>query len=150
MTGWRIGWIVARRDLADRATKLNEFVISSAPAFAQKAAEAALDQGEPTIREMLTQYRDNRDYCLTILHQLPGVTVPKTGGAFYLFPRIEGLNDSFDFCRRLLLETGLGLAPGVAFGQGGEGAIRICYAVERPLLEQAMSKLAAFAAQNRA
>jgi hypothetical protein len=144
MTGWRIGWLVARRDLADRATKLNEFVISSAPAFAQKAAEAALDQGDPTIREMLTQYRSNRDYCLSVLNQIPGVTIPKTEGAFYLFPGIEGLQDSFDFCRRLLEQTGLGLAPGVAFGQGGEGSIRICYAVARPLLEQAMSCLARF------
>lgn len=144
MTGWRVGWIAARRDLADRATKLNEFVISSAPAFAQRAAETALDAGEPIIREMLAQYRANRDLCLQALRAIPGVTVPDAPGAFYLFPRIEGLTDSFDFCRRLLLETGLGLAPGVAFGQGGEGSIRICYAVERTLLEQAMTRLAGF------
>lgn len=144
MTGWRVGWIAARRDLADRATKLNEFVISSAPAFAQRAAETALDAGEPIIREMLAQYRANRDLCLQALRAIPGVTVPDAPGAFYLFPRIEGLTDSFDFCRRLLLETGLGLAPGVAFGQGGEGSIRICYAVERPILEQAMCCLVRF------
>lgn len=144
MTGWRVGWIVARRDLADRATKLNEFVISSAPAFAQKAAETALDQGEPAIREMLTQYRANRAFCLDALRAMPGVSVPEAPGAFYLFPRIEGLTDSFDFCRRLLAETGLGLAPGVAFGEGGEGSVRVCYAVERALLEQAMGRLAEF------
>ena len=76
MTGWRVGWIVARRDLADRATKLNEFIISSAPAFAQRAAETALDEGETAIREMLAQYRANRDFCLEALCAVPGVTVP--------------------------------------------------------------------------
>ncbi len=58
---------------------------------------------------------------------MPGVTVPAPEGAFYLFPKIEGMTDSFDFCKRLLLETNVGLAPGVAFGTGGEGSVRICY-----------------------
>lgn len=144
MTGWRVGWIVARRDLADRAAKLNEFVISSAPAFAQRAAETALEQGEPAIAEMLALYRANRDFCLDALRAMPGVTVPDAPGAFYLFPKVEGLRDSFGFCRRLLVQTGLGLAPGVAFGEGGEGSLRVCFAVERPLLEQAIDRLSSF------
>jgi aspartate/methionine/tyrosine aminotransferase len=73
-----------------------------------------------------------------------GVTVPRPDGAFYLFPRIEGLADSFGFCRRLLTETRVGLAPGVAFGAGGEGSVRICYAAERAILEPAMERLAGF------
>ena len=70
------------------------------------------------------------------------MTVPKPEGAFYLFPRIEGLQDSFQFCKDLLLETKVGLAPGVAFGAGGEGSVRICYAAERSILEPAMLRLA--------
>ena len=75
---------------------------------------------------------------------MPGVTAPKPDGAFYLFPRIAGMNDSFEFCRRLLEETRVGLAPGVAFGAGGEGSIRICYAAERSILEPAMERLTRF------
>lgn len=144
MTGWRVGWIVARRDLADRATKLNEFIISSAPAFAQRAGETALAEGEGVIREMLALYRGNRDFCLEALRRMPGVTVPRAEGAFYLFPRIAGLTDSFDFCERLVREAGLSLAPGVAFGEGGEGSIRICYAVDRGMLAEAMGRLAGY------
>jgi aspartate aminotransferase len=144
MTGWRVGWLIARRDLAAKATQLNEFVVSHAPTFAQKAGETALAEGEPELRNMLARLKENRDLCLEALAGAPGVTVPKPDGAFYLFPRIDGLTDSFGFCRRLLEETRVGLAPGVAFGAGGEGSIRICYAAERSILEPAMERLNQF------
>ncbi len=144
MTGWRVGWLVARRDLAAKATQLNEFIISHAPSFAQKAGETALESGEEELLRMLERLKQNRDLCLDALRGMPGVTVPSPDGAFYLFPRIEGLTDSFAFCRRLLEGTRVGLAPGVAFGAGGEGSIRICYAAERRILEPAMERLASF------
>jgi len=144
MTGWRVGWLVARRDLAEKATQLNEFIISHAPTFAQKAAETALADGEDEVRRMLAGLKENRDLCLDALRGLPGVTVPTPDGAFYLFPRVEGLTDSFAFCRKLLEETRVGLAPGVAFGAGGEGSFRICYAAEPSILEPAMERLTKF------
>jgi aspartate/methionine/tyrosine aminotransferase len=144
MTGWRVGWLVARRDVAEKATQLNEFIISHAPTFAQKAGETALADGEPELARMLERLKENRDLCLDALRGIPGVTVPKPDGAFYLFPRIDGLSDSFAFCRRLLEETRVGLAPGVAFGAGGEGSIRICYAAEQRILEPAMARLTTF------
>jgi aspartate/methionine/tyrosine aminotransferase len=144
MTGWRIGWLIARADLAAKATQLNEFIISHAPSFTQKAAETALADGEDEIACMLARLKANRDFCMQALRGMPRVTVPRPEGAFYLFPRIEGLSDSFDFCRRLLLETKVGLAPGVAFGAGGEGSIRICYAADRTILEPAMERLGRF------
>ena len=144
MTGWRLGWLVARRDLIARATQLNEFVVSHAPSFSQRAGETALLWGENALCEMLIRLRENRDFCLNALSKMPGVTVPKPDGAFYLFPKIGGASDSFDFCKRLLMETKVGLAPGVAFGAGGEGSVRICYAAERHILEDAMSRLAMF------
>ncbi len=144
MTGWRLGWLVARKDLAAKATQLNEFIISHAPSFGQRAGETALLWGEATVAEMLTTMRGNRDFCLAALRKVPGVTVPKPEGAFYLFPKIEGVTDSFEFCKKILMETRVGLAPGVAFGEGGEGSIRICYAAERPILEEAMSRLTLF------
>jgi hypothetical protein len=144
MTGWRVGWIVSRGDMVARATQLNEFIISHAPSFSQRAAETALAEGEAQIREMVAMYRANRDFCVETLRGMKGVTVPEPEGAFYLFPKVDGVSDSFDFCKRLLMETKVGLAPGVAFGAGGEGSVRICYASERHILEQAMERVAGF------
>jgi len=144
MTGWRVGWLVARRDLARKAAELNEFIISHAPSFAQRAAETALAWGEGELLKMLARLKENRDFCLAALRRMPGVTVPEPEGAFYVFPKIAGLTDSFDLCRRLLEETNVGLAPGVAFGAGGEGSLRICYAAERSILEPAMERLGRF------
>jgi aspartate aminotransferase len=147
MTGWRLGWLVARHDLAARATQLNEFVVSHAPSFTQRAGETALLWGENALGEMLARLKQNRDFCLAALAKMPGVTVPKPDGAFYLFPKIASAADSFDFCKRLLLETHVGLSPGVAFGSGGEGSVRICYAADRPILEEAMARLGVFLSQ---
>lgn len=144
MTGWRVGWLVARQDLAARAAVLNEFIVSHAPSFAQKAAETALEEGEVELLRMLAELRKKRDFCAAALRSMPGVTAPEPEGAFYLFPRIEAAADSFEFCRRLLLETKVGLAPGVAFGAGGEGSVRICYASDTPVLEEAMNRLERF------
>jgi aspartate/methionine/tyrosine aminotransferase len=144
MTGWRVGWLISRKDLCARATQLNEFIISHAPSFAQRAGETALLWGEATLKDMVFRLRENRDFCMAALQQIPAVTVPKPEGAFYLFPHIEGLQDSFQFCKDLLMETKVGLAPGVAFGVGGEGSVRICYAAERSILEPAMLRLMEF------
>jgi aspartate aminotransferase len=144
MTGWRIGWLVARRDMGQKATQLNEFIISHPASFIQRAAQTALTQGEEELRSMIARLRENRDFCLAALRGMPGVTVPSPDGAFYLFPKIEGLTDSFAFCRKLLEDTHVGLAPGVAFGAGGEGSVRICYAAEQGILEQAMERLDGF------
>jgi aspartate aminotransferase len=149
MTGWRLGWIVSRRDLASKATQLNEFVISHAPTFTQKAGETALAEGEPELLAMLHRLKRQRDLCLEALRGVPGVTTPSPDGAFYLFPRIDGLTDSFDFCKRLLEETRVGLAPGSAFGEGGEGSLRICYAADHSVLEPAMERLTGFLRAGR-
>jgi aspartate/methionine/tyrosine aminotransferase len=144
MTGWRLGWLVARRDVAAKAAQLNEFIVSHATSFIQRAGQHALAQGEGDLLRMLARLKDNRDFCLDALRRMPGVTVPSPDGAFYVFPRIDGLRDSFAFCWKLLHETKLGIAPGVAFGAGGEGSVRICYAAERTILEPAMDRLGRF------
>src|SRR5215813_5422341 len=77
MTGWRVGWLVARRDVAEKATQLNEFIISHAPSFAQKAGETALAEGEPELVRMLARLKENRDLCMDALSGIPGVTVPR-------------------------------------------------------------------------
>jgi len=145
MTGWRLGWMVGRKDLVGRASQLNEFTVSCASGFAQKAAETALLWGEDQLRQMVCKLRENRDFCLGV----KGVTIPVPEGAFYLFVKIEGVVDSFEFCKKLLMETKVGLAPGVAFGEGGEGNVRICYASDRPILEEAMGRVKLFLESRR-
>jgi len=144
MTGWRVGWLVTRPDLGPRLARLNESFVSHAATFAQIAAQTALEEGEPELRRMVRSLRAKRDLCLAALRRMPGVTVPDPAGAFYVFPRIDGLEDSFAFCRRLLVEQRVGLAPGSAFGAGGEGSLRLCYAAEHSILEPALERLGTF------
>lgn len=144
MTGWRLGWFIARKDLAAKVAEFNEPTISCAAAFVQKAGEAALRDGEPHIAAMLVGLAERRRICHRALSQLPGVAIPEPDGAFYLFPKFAAAGDSFDFCRRLLEATGLGLAPGAAFSQGGEGSVRVCYAADPATLEDAMRRLTGF------
>lgn len=149
MTGWRLGWLVARADLATRLGDLNEFVISHATSFIQKAGEVALREGEDEIAAQLSMLRKNRALCLEAFGAMPGVSLPQPEGAFYVFPSFDGLTDSFRFCAHLLEEERVGLAPGVAFGLGGEGCVRLCYAVETHLLEDALHRLARFWQRQR-
>lgn len=144
MTGWRLGWAVARRDLIAKATPLNEFIISHAPTFLQKAAEVALARGEDEIAARAELFHERMTFCYNALSTVKRIRVPKPEGAFYLFPRVEGVTDSFAFCLALLKETKVSVAPGVAFGNGGEGAIRICTASDLSVLEPAMERFCRF------
>jgi aspartate/methionine/tyrosine aminotransferase len=144
MTGWRLGWLVLPADIGPTVGSSNELFISHAPTFVQVAATAALAEGEASIAEMLGHFRANRELCLAALAAIPGITVPRSEGAFYLFPRIEGLEDSNRFCRELLVTERVGLAPGAAFGAGGEGSVRLCYAGDRAWLEQGFERLERF------
>ncbi len=144
MTGWRLGWAVARRDLIAKAAPLNEFIISHAATFVQRAGLVALAQGEDEIAARAELFHERMTFCYNALAATKGVTVPKPEGAFYLFPRLDGMTDSFAYCLRLLQETKVSVAPGVAFGAGGEGALRICTASDLSVLEPAMERLCRF------
>lgn len=148
MTGWRLGWVVSRADLVAKAAQLNEFIISHAASFVQKAGEAALALGEDDIAAMVETFHERMTYCYQALASLPGVTVARPEGAFYLFPRIEGVVDSFQFALDLLHQTGVAVAPGNAFGNGGEGHLRICYAPDLSVLEPAMERIRGYLAQR--
>jgi aspartate/methionine/tyrosine aminotransferase len=144
MTGWRLGWIVTRADLAAKAKQMNEFIVSHAPSMVQRAGETALAQGEEDIAAMAAALRTRLDFCHTALSSMRGVTVSKPQGAFYLFPHIDGVEDSFAFALDLLKTERLAVAPGMAFGTGGEGSVRICFAPELPVLEAAMERFRRF------
>jgi aspartate/methionine/tyrosine aminotransferase len=144
MTGWRLGWVVAREDLAKKATQLNEFIVSHAPTMIQRAGEIALNRGDDGIHAMVAEIKDRVTYCYNALASMKGVSVPQPEGAFYLFPKIEGVEDSFSFALKLLNDSGVAVAPGAAFGNGGEGSIRICCAADRSILEPAMERIERF------
>lgn len=149
MTGWRLGWIVSRADFVHKAAQLNEFIVSHAPSMIQRAGETAIEEGEDDLAAMVEAFQERRDFCAAALRQTPGVSLPQPEGAFYLFPQIDGLTDSFDFALGLLRETGVAVAPGNAFGAGGEGALRICYAPGLDVLEPAMARLCRFISDSR-
>ncbi|MGE5256773.1 MAG: pyridoxal phosphate-dependent aminotransferase [Hyphomicrobiales bacterium] len=144
MTGWRLGWVASREDVVRKASQLNEFIVSHAPSMVQRAGETALRDGETFVRSMVADVHRRVRFCYEALRAMRGITVAPAEGSFYLFPRIEGMSNSFEFALSLLRETSVAVAPGSAFGNGGEGAIRICCAADESVLEPAMDRLAKF------
>ncbi|MCC7215238.1 MAG: pyridoxal phosphate-dependent aminotransferase [Burkholderiales bacterium] len=143
MTGWRLGWLVAPSALMPDLGKLIEYSTSCSPAFVQHAGVAALTRGEAAIARTRERYRHARDFLVAALAELPGVEVAPPPGAMYAFFRVEGLTDSLAFCKRLVHEARLGLAPGSAFGPEGEGCIRWCFASGQARLADGVARFAA-------
>lgn len=142
MTGWRLGWVVVPPTLADDLGKLIEYNTSCAPVFVQRAAVAALEQGEDEVLRSVARLRHARDRLVELLAPVPGVTAAQPAGAMYAFLRIEGMSDSLEWCKRVVREVGLGLAPGSAFGPEGEGYVRWCFAASDARLAEGAARLA--------
>jgi aspartate/methionine/tyrosine aminotransferase len=132
MTGWRLGWMVLPETLIDSAGKLLEFNTSCAPVFVQRGGLAALAMAETFVPELVSRLQACRDRLLSGLQALPGVRVASPPGGLYAFFRIEGEDDSLALAKRLVVDHGLGLAPGVAFGPEAEGWLRWCFASRDP------------------
>jgi len=142
MTGWRLGWLVAPSALMPDLGKLIEYNTSCSPAFVQHAGVAAITRGEPTVARTRERFRRARDFLVAALARLPGVEVAAPPGAMYAFFRVEGLTDSLAFCKRLVHEARLGLAPGSAFGPEGEGYVRWCFAADESRLADGVARFA--------
>jgi aspartate aminotransferase len=147
MTGWRLGWAQGSEPFIRLMYTAAEFITSNPAAMVQQAGIAALRDGEPFIEELRAKYAARRAQVVEALGAVPRVSLPEPAGAFYAFPQIEGLSDSTAFADRLLRETGVALAPGAAFGEGGEGYVRLCFAASESVLSQALDRLRAFASQ---
>ncbi len=128
MTGWRLGWMVLPPTLLGAVGKLIEFNTSCAPVFVQRAGVAALQQGDALVDAVTQRLRACRDTLLPLLAATPGIQVATPPGGMYAFFRVDGETDSLALAKRLVVEAGLGLAPGVAFGDEGEGWLRWCFA----------------------
>ncbi|HLI10418.1 MAG TPA: pyridoxal phosphate-dependent aminotransferase [Alphaproteobacteria bacterium] len=141
MTGWRIGWITAPAALGDIIGELVGYNTSGVPTFLQPAAVTALRDGEPFVAEMVERCRRGRDIVADHLATLPRVRFVPPEAAFYAFFEVEGMSDSLAMAKRLVQEAGVGIAPGAAFGKGGEGFLRLCFAQAPDLLERAMARV---------
>ena len=128
MTGWRLGWLVLPRGQLDAVGKLIEFNSSCAPVFVQRGGLAALAMADDFVPGLIQRLKAGRDALCPALAALPGVQVATPMGGMYAFFRVPGAADSLAFAKRLVVEHGLGLAPGAAFGDEGEGWLRWCFA----------------------
>lgn len=141
MTGWRLGWLVVPPSLAADLGKLIEYNTSCTPIFVQRAGIAAVRDGEALVAHSVERLRRARDFLVAELRKLPRVEVAVPAGTMYVFFRIAGMTDSLAFCKALVREHGLGLAPGAAFGAAGEGYVRWCFAAELERLADGVARL---------
>ncbi|MGH8667699.1 MAG: pyridoxal phosphate-dependent aminotransferase [Burkholderiales bacterium] len=141
MTGWRLGWLVVPAGLTADLGKLVEYNTSCAPVFVQRAGIAALKDGEPVVARTLERFRRARDYLVGELRKSEKLKIAVPQGTMYAFIGVDGMSDSLDFCKRLVREQGLGLAPGAAFGPQGEGYLRWCFAASGDKLAEGVARL---------
>lgn len=144
MTGWRIGFAAGPSPVIHMMTKLHQFAIMSAPTTAQYAAIEAMKKGDGDIAKMRSQYDMRRRFMVDGLRKM-GLDCFEPEGAFYIFPSIKSTGlTSDEFCERLLLEKKIAVIPGTAFGDSGEGFIRISYCYSTAHLKLALSRIAEF------
>jgi len=144
MTGWRIGWMVIPETLSQDATKLVEYNFSCIFEPTQRAAAAAIKEGESEVLRLRANLTKTRALLVDGLRGMGGVSVPEAGGAMYAFLRIDGYGKSLELAQRLVRQVGLGLAPGAAFGPEGEGWLRWCHAVSEDKISEGLNRLSDF------
>ena len=141
MPGWRLGWLVVPSELTADLGKLIEYNTSCAPVFVQRAGVAALKEGEPVIAHTRARFRQARDFLVAELREIPGIEIARPSGTMYAFFKVAGVTDSLAFCKKLVADAGLGLAPGSAFGASGEGFVRWCFASNEERLAAGVERL---------
>jgi aspartate/methionine/tyrosine aminotransferase len=153
MTGWRLGYAVAPRQLAAKLDTLMINSSSCAAAFTQIAAIEALTspESEHAVQRMVKLFEHRRDLVVKALNEIPGVRCALPEGAFYAFPNIEGTGfGERELADRLLSEAGVAVLPGTAFGEAGKGFIRIAYTQSENELKVGMDRIREFIVENRA
>lgn len=129
MTGWRLGYIAAPKELISVMVRAHMYAITCASSFVQEAAITALEKAEPDVQRMVREYERRRDYAVKTINDIPGLSCKEPGGAFYLFVNVTKLNrPCAEIAEYFLEEAKVATVPGSTFGPGGEGFIRISYA----------------------
>ena len=141
MTGWRMGYVCGPREIIGQMLKLHQFGIMSAPTVSQYAAIEAMRNGDSDIEHMRDEYDGRRRYLVEGLRRI-GLPCFEPRGAFYVFPDIRGTGlTSDDFCERFLMEEKVAVIAGSAFGPGGEGFVRCCYATSMKDIAEALTRM---------
>jgi aspartate/methionine/tyrosine aminotransferase len=140
MTGWRLGWLEAPPAMGQVIENLIQYQTSGTPVFIQRAGVAAIEQGEGFLADQIAKARQGREI-VGRLSQTGLVELPPPSGAFYAFLKIKGATSAKDIAFLLIDEANVGLAPGSAFGDAGEGYLRLCY-LRRPRdVEEAVRRI---------
>jgi aspartate/methionine/tyrosine aminotransferase len=146
MTGWRLGWLLHPVGASHCIGELNAVNNTGAATFVQLAGVAAITQGEPFVAHLQQYCRRGRALVHRQLGGIEQVRLVPPAGAMYAFFALDGVDDSLEFARKLATRTGVGLAPGSAFGPGNAGWFRLCYALDEAVLSRALSHLQQFIA----
>ncbi|MBP3728351.1 MAG: aminotransferase class I/II-fold pyridoxal phosphate-dependent enzyme [Pseudobutyrivibrio sp.] len=149
MTGWRLGYVCAPGVVIKQMTKIHQFAIMCAPTTSQYAAVTAIRDCDEDVAHMREEYNDRRRYLLNRFKKM-GIKCFEPYGAFYIFPSIAEFGmSSEEFCTRLLREKEVAVVPGTAFGESGEGNVRISYAYSLESLKRAMDRIEEFVDELR-
>ena len=144
MTGWRLGYVMGPKAIIDQVKKIHQFVVMSAPTISQYAGLEALRNGDEDIERMKKEYDKRRKYLLKEFNRL-SLPCFEPKGAFYIFPDIRKYNmSSEEFATELLNKEHVVVVPGTAFGDSGEGFIRISYAYSLDALKEAIKRIERF------
>lgn len=144
MTGWRIGWLVAPQEIGQTIENLIQYSTSGVAQFLQRGAVVALDDGDSFIAENYARALKSRDILCDALLATNRVATLKPQGALYSFLKIDGVTDSRAAAFDIVDKVGVGLAPGSAFGLGGEGFLRACFLRDPTQMEDAAARLGAY------
>jgi len=149
MTGWRIGYAAAPKNITAAMTKIHQYTMMCASTMAQVAAIEALKSGEPSVVEMTEDYNRRRQVIVKGLNSI-GLPCFEPHGAFYAFPSIKSTGmTSEEFSEKLLLEEKVAVVPGSAFGKCGEGYVRCCYATSLDDIKEALSRMKRFVSKHK-
>jgi aminotransferase len=150
MTGWRAGYVAAPPGLTEAMMKVHQYIMMSAPTVSQYAALEALRSGEEDVRGMVAEYDRRRRLIVDGFRRI-GLPCSEPRGAFYAFPDVRGTGlDEQTFAERLLYEERVAVVPGSAFGPGGAGYVRACYATAYEQIEEALTRIDRFVRRLRA
>lgn len=142
MTGWRVGYAVARKDIIDKVQKVQNSSTTCAPSFSQIAGIKALKEGERFVEKMITEFSNRRKELIKRLNEIEGISCKLPPASFYAFPNIQDLElNSEKLSDYLLREAKVAVVPGSAFGEQGEGYIRISYATSMKNLEKGVERI---------
>ena len=144
MTGWRLGYLSGPKEIVKHILKIHQYAIMCSPTISQYAAIEAIQNCEDDVRKMVSEYDIRRRFLVDKFNNL-GLECFNPEGAFYVFPSIKSTGlSSEEFCEKLIFDKKIAVVPGNAFGQSGEGFVRVSYAYSLSHLKEALARIEEF------